>query len=197
MNNTLSINCDPHIFEKFLAPLAKLGSPVVFSEDGISHFSRNSILVLVINREVTINLKSLKSFHKVFLIIKDGVQNNLKLNNEVLIKSHLLRYKSCPSECFGLVIGQVMAEVRTCREYQNYLLKSIEASLSHQINNPLSIALGFNQRIKKKDIENTFQQEVEEIENSLKRINETIKIKLPNFLNNFNTKSIGKYTYFD
>ena len=151
MNNTLLINCDPHIFEKFLAPLAKVGSPVVFSEDGISHFSRNSILVLVINREITINLNSLnslKSFHKVFLIIKDGVQNNLKLNNEVLIKSHLLRYKSCPSECFGLVIGQVKAEVRTCRQYQNYLLQSIEASLSHQINNPLSIALGFTKRIK-------------------------------------------------
>ncbi len=78
-----------------------------------------------------------------------------------------------------MIFQSILWEQNQLKLQNDFILKSIEATLCHEINNPLAIGLGKIHHMKRMPITYEAKEELDEIESSLNRIKSVIKKKLP------------------
>ena len=105
--------------------------------------------------------------------------NRTPISNKKAIKLKSLSYDSCPSDPLKMIFQSILWEQNQLKLQNDFILKSIEATLCHEINNPLAIGLGKIHHMKRMPITYEAKEELDEIESSLNRIKSVIKKKLP------------------
>lgn len=207
MKPSITIRCSPKDLETVLRPLEKLNLSIIAYHsiqpsqqrklDGI----QSQVLVYVLEEEEEKINFHLKSYDRIFIIAPKGKDISILDDLEIATKTSLLRYVDDPTEAINIAVKEIDINTMMMRRCQEFITKSLKATLYHELNNPLAIAIGYTKTLKgkPKEDESTNKDHLTKIEDSLNRINIVIKEKIPLYLENcFSVKRIKKdFDFFD
>ena len=138
MNTSIFIHCDYKTLGKISSYLEKLSLPIVFSDTLVNNNVLNSTLVAVIDDLDKFKRIDFDDYSRVFIVTNlkfaDGY-NRIPLSNKKAIKLKSLSYDSCPSEPLKMIFQSILREQNQLKLQNDFILKSIEATLCHEINN--------------------------------------------------------------
>lgn len=203
MKPNITIRCAPEELEHILRPLEKLKTTLIAYHciqpdrpKSSGEFLKQILIYVLAEGEELKNLH-FEPYQRVF-VIAPGESNLEPLTDlRLAMKTSILRYKDNPKNALLASVVQIESDFFIMQKRQEYVTKSLCATLLHEINNPLTIAMGFTKGLTKK--EPLVAEKAKKLANSLERIKVVVKDKLPLYLEEcFSSKKMKKeYDYLD
>lgn len=203
MKPNITIRCAPEELEHVLQPLEKLKTSLIAyhsvqpARPKKSTNFQKQILVYVLGNDEEVLELDFDAYHRVFVIAPKMNDFSLFEDLRIAMKTSLLTYNENPKNALLASIVQIESDFFIMKKRQEYVTKSLCATLLHEINNPLTIAMGFTNGLTKKNA--NIPDKAKKIASSLERIKVVVKDKLPLYLDEcFTSKKIKKeYDYLE